>query len=182
MIPYRVVATDWNCNASHIEIRAVSQSNLSHATQASRAIAVYGFTLIELMIVVAVVAILAAMALPSYNEYVMRGKIREATSKLADHRVRMEQFFVDTRSYANPPGSSTCGVPDPSYAPNSDAFKVSCAGASATAYTVTATGQGSMSGFVFSINEANVRSTTAVPAGWSTSANCWVQRRNGSCS
>ena len=160
----------------------MSQPNRTHARQATRTIAISGFTLIEVMIVVVVVGILAAIALPSYNEYVMRGKIREATSKLADHRVRMEQFFVDTRSYANPPGSSTCGVPDPSYIAGNDAFKVSCAGASATAYAVTATGQGSMSGFLFSINEANVRSTTAVPMGWTTSANCWVQRRNGSCS
>ena len=160
----------------------MSQPNHNHATQATRVIAVSGFTLIEVMIVVAVVGILAAIALPSYNEHVMRGKIREATSKLADHRVRMEQFFVDTRSYANPPGSTTCGVPDPAYAAGSDAFKVSCTGASATAYAVTATGQGSMSAFVFSINEANVRTTTAAPAGWKTSANCWVLRRDGSCS
>ena len=159
----------------------MSQPNHDHARQATRPIAVSGFTLIEVMIVVAVVGILAAIALPSYNEHVTRGKIREATSKLADHRVRMEQFFVDTRSYANPPGSTTCGVPDPGYAAGSDAFKVSCAGASTSAFVVTATGQGSMSGFAFSINEANVRATTAVPSGWTTSANCWVVRRNGSC-
>ena len=159
----------------------MSQPNHDHARQATRPIAVSGFTLIEVMIVVAVVGILAAIALPSYNEHVTRGKIREATSKLADHRVRMEQFFVDTRSYANPPGSTTCGVPDPAYAAGSDAFKVSCAGASTSAFVVTATGQGSMSGFAFSINEANVRATTAVPSGWTTSANCWVVRRNGSC-
>ena len=160
----------------------MSQPNRTPAQQAMPTNAVSGFTLIEVMITVAVVGILAAIALPNYNEYVMRAKIREATSKLADHRVRMEQFFVDTRSYANPPGSTTCGVPDPAYAAGSDAFKVSCTGASATAYAVTATGQGSMSAFVFSINEANVRATTAAPAGWKTSANCWVLRRDGSCS
>jgi len=160
----------------------VSQSNRTPAQQATRAIAASGFTLIELMIVVAVVGILAAIAVPSYSDYVRRGKIVEATNKLADHRVRMEQFFVDTRSYANPPGSTNCGVADPAYAAGSDAFKVSCTGASATAYVATATGQGSMSGFVFSINEANIRATTAAPAGWKTSANCWVLRRDGSCS
>ena len=141
-----------------------------------------GFTLIELMIVVAILGIIAAIAVPNYTDYVRRGKIVEATNKLADHRVRMEQFFVDTRSYASPPDSTNCGVADPAYAAGSDAFKVTCTGASVTTFTVTATGQGSMNGFAFSINEANVRSTTAVPAGWQTSANCWVLRRDGSCS
>jgi prepilin-type N-terminal cleavage/methylation domain-containing protein len=52
-----------------------------------------GFTLIELMIVVAVVGILTAIAVPSYTNYVIRGKIPEATSQLASKRVQMEQFF-----------------------------------------------------------------------------------------
>ena len=58
-----------------------------------------GFTLIELMIAVVVVAILTAIALPSYQEYVTRGKITEATSNLADMRVKLEQFFQDNRTY-----------------------------------------------------------------------------------
>ena len=58
-----------------------------------------GFTLIELMIAVAIIAILAAIAIPSYSEYVRRGRITEAISALSGMRVKMEQFFQDNRSY-----------------------------------------------------------------------------------
>lgn len=57
-----------------------------------------GFTLIEVMIAVAVVAILAAPALPSYRDYVTRGNIPEATSRLLTKQVQMEQWFQDNRT------------------------------------------------------------------------------------
>jgi type IV pilus assembly protein PilE len=134
-----------------------------------------GFTLIEVMIVVVIVAVLAAIALPSYTDYLRRGRIIEATAKLADHRVRMEQYFLDSRTYSA--GGTTCGVPDPSYTSGRDSFEVRCTAASATAYTVTATGRDSMAGFVYTIDQANVRATSAAPIGWSTSATCWTVRK-----
>ena len=54
--------------------------------------------MIEVMIVVAIVAILAAIALPNYSDYVKRGKIIEATSGLSDMRTRYEQFYLDNRT------------------------------------------------------------------------------------
>ena len=58
-----------------------------------------GFTLIEVMITVAVVAILAAVAMPQYFDYVTRSRLVEAKTNLVDMRTRLEQFFLDNRAY-----------------------------------------------------------------------------------
>jgi len=138
---------------------------------------VKGFTLIEVMIVVAIVAILAAIALPSYSEHTRRAKITEATSQLADLRVRMEQHFMDNRTYQ---GTGTgCGVTMPTT--TTKYFTLSCAAPTASTYTITATGSGDMSGFTYTINDQNVRATTAVPTNWTAKSNCWVIKKGGMC-
>lgn len=146
-----------------------------------------GFTLIELMIAVVVVAILTAIALPSYQEYVTRGKITEATSNLADMRVKLEQFFQDNRTYV---GACVAGTTAPPPT-GTRYFAFTCPTLTATTFTVTATGiaaQG-MGGFVYTVNQANTQATTisapALTDGWVTSATCWVIRKGAapaSCS
>lgn len=136
-----------------------------------------GFTLIELMITVAIIGILASIAVPSYRDYILRGKIAEATSTLSDLRVRMEQYYQDNRSYVS--SGTTCGVAMPTH----QYFTFTCANATATTYTLTATGNstGGMSGFTFTLNQQNTRATSAAPSGWGTSTTCWVGTRGGGC-
>ena len=87
-----------------------------------------GFTLIELMIVVAIVAIIAAVAIPAYGDYVVRGKLVDATTQLSDGRIKLEQFFQDNRAY------DSAGSPCPA---STKFFTISCVTAPST-YTITA--------------------------------------------
>ena len=137
-----------------------------------------GFTLVELLVVVAVIGILAAIAVPQYSDHVMRSKIAEATATLSEHRVRMEQYFQDNRTYV---GACAAGTVAPT--PTGRYFTYACSNLAATTYTVTATGVASqgMDGFVYTINQANARATTGVPTGWTTNTNCWVTKKGGVC-
>lgn len=138
----------------------------------------HGFTLIELMIVVVIVAILAAIAIPSYQDYIRRGRITEAVSALSEARVKMEQFFQDNRTYV---GTCVAGTVAPPLT-NTANWTFACSGQSTTAYLITATGISGMAGFVYTIDQANTRTTTALPTGWTGTGNtCWVIRKDGSC-
>jgi type IV pilus assembly protein PilE len=59
-----------------------------------------GFTLIELMIVVVIVSILAAIGYPAYTDQVIRGKRAEGRAALMDAATRMERFYSDSNQYA----------------------------------------------------------------------------------
>ncbi len=134
-----------------------------------------GFTLIELMITVAVVGILAAVALPSYTSYIARGKITDAVASLADYRVKMEQYFLDNRNYGT--ASAACPV----VIANSTSFTYSCVVGSATptvAYTATATSiaaaLGSTAGdYTYTITELNAKSTSKFK-GAAVAKLCWL--------
>lgn len=129
-----------------------------------------GFTVIELMIIVTIIGILAAIAIPNYTQYLRRGKAAEATATLADLRIRMEQFYQDNRTYV---GFANC-------APATAAFTYTCnsPAATATTYTLAATGQGDMVNFSFTINEANARTSTFDGTG---PVNCWLKAKGGTC-
>lgn len=140
-----------------------------------------GFTLIELLIVVAIIGVIAAIAVPQYGDYLTRSKLTEATATLSEHRVKMEQFFQDNRTYV-----SACATGSIAATPTGRYFTYACSGLSTTGFTITATGiaaQGT-DGFVFTINQANARTTVAVPTtkGWvGSGSTCWVTNKSGGC-
>lgn len=145
---------------------------------------VSGFTLIELLIAIVVVAILAAIAVPSYRDYITRGKITEATSSLADMRVKLEQYFQDNRTYVGACAAGT-SAPQPT---GTRYFTFTCPTLAATAFSVSATGNttAGMDGFVYTVNEQNVQATTisgdAASAGYASNATCWVTRKGSGAS
>lgn len=125
-----------------------------------------GFTLIELMIAVAIVGILAAVALPSYTDYVRRGNVPEATSALGQGRIVMEQWFQDNRTFD---GAACPGA--------TKHFTFACV-TTATTFLITATGSGNMSGFSYTINQNNARTSAT---SWGNGATCWIARAGDTC-
>lgn len=143
-----------------------------------------GFTLIEILMTVAIIAILAAVAIPSYTSYITRSKIEEATTNLLAMRTKMEQYFQDNRSYLGGCVAGTVSAPPVGL----KYFTISCPALNLTAntYTVQAVGGPPLSpdltGLTLSIDQANVRRTVSVPSGWTLPAtNCWVSKKSGDC-
>lgn len=146
-----------------------------------------GFTLIEVMIVVAIVAILAAVALPAYGDYIRRGQLPEAFAGMSDLRVKMEQYFQDNRNY----GAANCADAGPPAWSNGSGgltyqgaryFGFTCAlTGGGQGFTITATGNAERAvNHNYTINQANQRSTTRYNAATdlSPARGCWLTRGN----
>jgi len=155
-----------------------------------------GFTLIEVMITVVIVAILAAVAVPNYTDYVTRSKFTEAHGTLADLRVKMEQYYMDNRRYSTTAAGGTCGLGAVPATANTRYFTYACATSTPNAsgdqqYVLTATGAGAegLTGLAFTINHSNTRTTTVTAAtymadkGYATPSpnNCWVKKKPSLC-
>lgn len=147
-----------------------------------------GFNLIELMLVVAVIGILASIAVPAYTDYVLRGKLVEASAQLSDMRVKLEQSFQDNRNYGST--AAACGVAVPAV-PNVKYFTYTCtwrtgiapaktSDNSSQSFLVKATGIAATptAGFVYTLDQDNAK-TSVTP--WGNGASCWVMKKGETC-
>lgn len=145
----------------------------------------HGFTLIELMIVVAIVGILSAVAYPAYTDYIRRGRLVEAFTTLSDLRIKMEQFYQDNRSY----GTSACGSNGTAASwatfptPGLRDFSVSCATTnSSQGFTLTATGSsGLTTGYDYTINHSGTKATAQFAGAAVALTNCWAVKSTTDC-
>lgn len=144
-----------------------------------------GFTLIELMITVAIVAILAAVVVPNYSDYVRRSNLSEAFANMADLRVKLDQFYQNNRNYGTEGKATPCGHDGTGNRVDfalAGRFTYTCALTGVDpddaneAYVITATGNsGSASGHTFALDSNNARTTTSFK-GNSVNKACWLAK------
>lgn len=129
-----------------------------------------GFTLIELMITVAIVAILAAIALPAYGNYIKRAKVKLAQSDLVSLGLVFENYYQRNLSYPNtssPAPTTYDNTADltndfPQWSPSQTNIFAFSSASTATTYTITATADttSNLNGCILTITNTNVRTAT----------------------
>ena len=137
-----------------------------------------GFSLTELMITLAIAAIIAAVAIPGYRDHMLRARIPEATSTLSALAMRLEQHYQDNQAYGDKNG---CAVAMPS----DEVFKFECSadnGGQSFLLKESGKSPGAMSDFVFTLDQNGNAMTTQLPAAWGTAPfNCWISKRSSTC-
>lgn len=145
----------------------------------SSAVRSAGFTLIELMITIAVVAILSTIAISTYSQYIQRARLTESFAPMTSLAMALEQYYQDNRTYVG-----ACQATGNARLPAATAsFTYACPTLTATTYVISASGKASTvaQSFQYTLNQAGARATPTVPSGWTTSATCWVLKKSGSC-
>ncbi len=125
----------------------------------------YGFTLIELMITVAIIGILASIAYPSYTDFITRSNRSEGQRELLRYANLQEQVYVDSRSYAanmKGLGKSTVIIKT-----NSENYIISVSDQTATTFTLKAEAQNNQT------SDTGCTTLTVDEIGTKTPTICW---------
>lgn len=121
-----------------------------------------GFTLIEMMIAVAVIGLLASVAIPAYQNYIREARRADAFTGLLDLQARQERWRVNNTTYGATANHTAMGFSD-----TTDFYSFTSTGNSATAYTLTAVAQGSQT------SDTGCTTLTVNQAGAKTPTACW---------
>jgi type IV pilus assembly protein PilE len=144
-----------------------------------------GFTLIELMVAVAVIGILAAIAYPNYSDYVRRSALQEAFANLSDMRIKLEQFYQSNRNYGTVGQTPECGHDGTASRVSFTAegkFTYTCSlngsGSADQGFTITATATtGPGKDHTYTLNSSNLKKTTKFK-GSTVDKACWLVKGN----
>ncbi|HSG61501.1 MAG TPA: type IV pilin protein [Pseudomonadales bacterium] len=128
-----------------------------------------GMTLLELMIVVAIIGILAGIAYPSYQNSVLKSRRAEAHTDLFALQLAMEKARGNCATYASGFGTGGCTSSQVNYTANSSYYTLSISGASGSDYTLTATATGAQA----SDTDCATITLTRDGTQGGTTANCW---------
>jgi len=121
-----------------------------------------GFTLIELMIACVVLAILSAIAIPSYNSFVKKSRAKGASADLAALALNMENSYQLQLSYPlNAAGTAATTAKFKAWAPTQSQYFDYTVLSTATSYTLKATGKSSLSNCELSLSNTNARTASS---------------------
>lgn len=131
-----------------------------------------GFTLMELLVAMLVAVSLTLVAVFSYRHEMTLSSLKVGQAALLQQAQDLAQYAQDHETYVG-----GCSQPVPA-----TDWQISCPSLSQSAFSILATGSGAAAGFQYRLDQAGARATVSAPAGWPTSASCWITNSSGDCS